>query len=103
MIKEEALRVRKEKQSAWNEWKRERRVSFKIKKTKTEETKKTKKCSNSIFLSQQRSRHIKEEPVEELSTFDESISSPLISDIEVSQNSVKPEIDPDVKEEKFEL
>ena len=63
----------------------------------------SKKCSNSIFISQQRSRPIKKEPVEELCTIDDSISSPLISDIEVSKNSIKSEIDPDVKEEKFEL
>ena len=96
MIKEEALRVKKEKNSAWNEWKKERPVSFK---TNTNTTKK--KSSNSIFLSQQRSRHIKKEPVEELCTFD--ASSLLISDIEVSQNSIKTEIEPDIKEEKFEL
>ena len=41
------------------------------------------------------------EPTEELCTFDDS--SPLISDIEVSQNSIKTEIEPDIKEEKFEL
>ena len=99
MIKEEAQRVKKEKQSAWKEWKRERPVSVETNNTK--KTKKTKKCSNSIFLSQQQSKLIKKEPIEELCTFDDS--SPLISDIELSQNPIKTEIEPDIKEEKFEL
>ena len=79
---------------------------WRVKKEKEREAAKPRNPSkNSIFLSQPRPRpnhlnSIKKEVAEELS--DDSILSPLISDIEVAQNSIKIESCPDIKEERFE-
>ena len=65
------------------------------------------KVKNSIFLSQPQPRQnyrnlIKKEDEFAEKLCDHSISSPLISDIEVAQNSIKIESSPDIKEEIFD-
>ena len=110
MMKEAALRVKRENQAAWKESRIKeagngKKTVITRKPNKRVEVINTPQCSkNSIFLSQRQRQHYsnsyKKEAAEELC--DDSISSPLISDIEVARNSIKIEICPDIKEERFE-
>ena len=87
------MALKRKKHAAWKEWwnqEKERRKADKDKKM-VEEDKTQELLKNSIFLSQHESliKSNRKGFVEELCPSDKS--SPLISDIEVSQSSIKTE------------
>ena len=96
--------IRKNKSSAQERLKERKRIKEKEEAVEEKLRGGEGKKKNSIFLSQPRPRQnyinmIKKENEFAEEQCDHSISSPLISDIEVAQNSIKIEICSDIKEE----